>query len=143
MSVNPIPEGFHSVTPYLVTKGIPAIIDFLKSAFDAIELERFADGTGRIMHAMVKIGDSIIMMGETMEGFPPIQSSLYLYVKDTDSVYKRAIQAGGISLMEPADQYYGDRNAGVQDSAGNKWWIATHIEDMSKEELESRARNRK
>ena len=143
MSIRPIPEGFHSVTPYLVTKGIPKIIDFLKSAFDAIELERFADGTGRVMHAMVKIGDSIIMMGETMDGFPAVETSLYLYVPDTDSIYRKAIQAGGISLMEPADQFYGDRNAGVQDSAGNKWWIATHIEDITREELERRARERK
>ncbi|MCX6169552.1 MAG: VOC family protein [Ignavibacteriales bacterium] len=143
MSVKPIPEGFHSVTPYLITKGIPQIIDFLKSAFDAVELDRMVDRTGRVMHAMVKIGDSIIMMGETMEGFPAIQSSLYLYVTDTDSVYKKAIEAGGISLMKPADQFYGDRNAGVQDSAGNKWWIATHVEDISREELERRALERK
>lgn len=143
MSVKYIPEGFQSITPYLVNEGVPKLIDFLKSAFDAIEIERMADHTGRIMHAEVKIGNSIIMMAETMEGFPAAAASFYFYCPDTDLVYKQALQAGGVSIMEPADQFYGDRNAGIQDPSGNKWWIATHIEDVLKEELEKRTRERK
>jgi uncharacterized glyoxalase superfamily protein PhnB len=143
MPVKPVPEGFHTVTPYLVVKGVVRLIEFLKAAFDAVELERTHDSGGRVMHAMVRIGDSVVMMGETIEGFPPMPCSLYLYVPDTDAVYRQAIAAGGVSLMEPADQFYGDRNAGVLDQSGNKWWIATHIEDMPSEELARRARERR
>jgi len=143
MSVKYIPDGYHTITPYLITTDVSRLINFLKSAFGARELERTVNDAGRIMHALVKIGDSPVMMGEAIEGFPSVSTSLYLYFPDTDYVYKRAIQAGGISLMEPADQFYGDRNAGVQDPSGNKWWIATHIEDVSKEELEKRAKERK
>lgn len=136
MSIKPIPDGYHTITPYLVCERLSKLIDFLKTAFDAIEIERHLSKTGRVMHAEIKIGDSIIMMGEAMEGFPPVQTSLYFYVEDIDSVYNKAIKAGGISLMEPANQFYGDRNAGVQDPSGNKWWIATHDEDVSAEEME-------
>lgn len=143
MAVKPVPDGYHSVTPYLVVESVPRVIEFLKAAFDAVEMERMADGNGRVMHAQVRIGDSILMMGEAMEGFPPMPASFYLYVPDTDSVYRQAVAAGGVSIMEPADQFYGDRNAGVQDSCGNKWWIGTHIEDVDPEELARRAREKK
>lgn len=143
MAVKPIPEGFHTVTPYLVVEGVTGLLDFLKAALGATEIERTSDGTGRVMHAQVRIGDSMVMMGEAMEGFPPMPSSLYLYVPDTDALYHQAIQAGGESLMEPADQFYGDRNAGIKDPSGNKWWIATHVEDVPPEELARRARERR
>lgn len=91
------------------------------------------------MHAEVKIGDSVIMMGEPMGDFKPMPGSIYLYVKDTDATYRKAIQAGAVSIMEPADQFYGDRSAGVKDPLGNFWWIATHIEDVPPEELARRA----
>ena len=142
MSIKPIPDGYHTITPYLVCERLSKLIDFLKTAFDAIEIERHLSKTGRVMRAEIKIGDSIIMMGEAMEGFPPVQTSLYFYVEDTDSVYNKAIKAGGISLMEPANQFYGDRNAGVQDPSGNKWWIATHVEDVSEEEMERRSKDK-
>lgn len=142
MSVKPIPDGYHTITPYLVCDKLSELIDFLKIAFGAIEIERHLSKAGRVMHAEVKLGDSIIMMGEAMEGFPPVQTSLYFYVEDTDLVYNRAIKAGGISLMEPANQFYGDRNAGVQDPSGNKWWIATHVEDVSPEEMERRSKDK-
>ena len=142
MSVKPIPDGYHTITPYLVCERLSELIDFLKVAFGAIEIERHLSKSGRVMHAEIKIGDSIIMMGEAMEGFPPVQTSLYFYVEDTDSVYNKAIKAGGISLMEPANQFYGDRNAGVQDPSGNKWWIATHVEDVSAEEMEQRSKDK-
>ncbi len=92
------------------------------------------------MHAQVKIGDSFVMMGEPMGEFQPMPASIYLYVEDTDATYQRALEAGATSIMEPADQFYGDRNAGVKDPFGNLWWIGTHIEDVSPEEIEKRAK---
>ncbi len=139
MAVKPIPEGLHTVTPYLVVSGVARLIDFLKQAFDATEMHRSTRPDGTVMHAQVKIGDSPIMMGEVWGEFPPKAASLYLYVPDTDVVYKRALAAGAVSIMEPMDMFYGDRNGGVKDFAGNEWWIATHIEDVPPAELERRA----
>ena len=139
MAVTPIPEGYHTVTPYLVVQGVPKLIDFLKQAFDAQEIMRMPRPDGTIMHAEVRVGDSAVMMGEARGEFKPMPGSLYLYVDDTDATYQRALQAGATSLMEPADQFYGDRHAGVVDAVGNHWWIATHIEDVLPEELARRA----
>lgn len=122
MAVKPIPDGYHTVTPYLIVQGVAKLIDFLKQAFEAEEIHRTTRPDGTIMHAVVRIGDSVVMMGE----FKPMPGSIYLYVNDTDATYKRALQAGAASMMEPADQFYGDRNAGVKDPVGNHWWIATH-----------------
>ena len=139
MAVKPIPDGFHTVTPYLMVPGVSKLIDFLTQAFEAKELERMARPDGTIMHAQVRIGDSIVMMGEPVGEFKAMPAMVYLYVNDTDAVYKLAIQAGATSIMEPADQFYGDRNAGVKDRSGNLWWIATHKEDVAPEELAKRA----
>ena len=139
MAVKPIPDGFHSVTPYLVVEGVASLVDFLKQAFDAKEIERTMLPDGTVMHAQVKIGDSFVMMGEARGESTPRPASLYLYVTDTDATYRRALQAGATSIMEPADQFYGDRNLGVKDPAGNQWWIATHKEDVSSEEIGRRA----
>ncbi len=139
MAVKPIPDGYHTVTPYLTVQGVPKLIDFLKQAFEAQELERMTQPDGTIGHAEVRIGDSVVMMGEARDEWKPMPSGIYLYVNDTDAVYKRALQAGATSIMEPADQFYGDRSAGVKDSSGNHWWIATHKEDVSPEELKKRA----
>ena len=139
MKVKPIPDGFHSVTPYLIVEGVPGLIDFLKAAFEAKEIHRTDLPDGRVMHAQLQIGDSMVMMGEAMEGFPAQPAAIYLYVPDTDAVYKQALEAGGKSLMEPADQFYGDRNAGVKDPTGNTWWIGTHVEDVDQEEIVRRA----
>ena len=111
MKVKPIPDGFHSVTPYLIVEGVPGLIDFLKAAFEAKEIHRTDLPDGRVMHAQLQIGDSMVMMGEAMEGFP----------------------------AQPADQFYGDRNAGVKDPTGNTWWIGTHVEDVDQEEIVRRA----
>ena len=91
------------------------------------------------MNTELRIGDSIVMMGEPMGEFSPMPCSLYLYVTDVDGVYARALRAGAASLREPANQFYGDRSAGVKDACGNFWWIATHVEDVPREELERRA----
>src|SRR6476619_3899183 len=139
MAVEPIPKGFHTVTPYLVVIGVARLIDFLKEAFDAKEMHRSTRPDGTVMHAQVRIGDSPVMMGEAWGDFQPKPMALYLYVPDTDAVYRSAIAAGATSIQEPTDAFYGDRNAGVRDLAGNEWWIATRIEDVSPEELERRA----
>ncbi len=138
--VNYIPEGHHHVTPYLVVPGVAKLIEFLKQAFGAELVEQPSTRPdGSVMHAQVKIGDSRIMMGEPMGDFTAMPAVLYLYVPNTDATYKKAIEAGAKSIMEPADQFYGDRNAGVEDASGNMWWIATHIEDVSPDEMTKRA----
>ena len=143
MAVKPVPEGYHTATPYLIVPGVAKVIDFLKQTFDAEEIhERTSRPDGTVMHAEVRIGDSPIMLGEPMGQFQPMPASIYLYVADTDACYQRALKAGAASLMEPADQFYGDRNAGVRDSAGNVWWIGTHIEDVAPEEIARRAAER-
>ena len=99
MAVKPIPEGYHSVTPYFVVQGVPRLLDFLKQAFDATEIFRMPRPDGTIMHAELRIGDSIVMLGEAMEEFPPRSSSIYLYVNDADATYQRALQAGATSTI--------------------------------------------
>jgi PhnB protein len=124
-----IPQGYHTVTSYLVVPGVTKLIDFAKQVFGATEVRLFKRPDGSVQHAEIKIGDSIVMMGEGADSknFPGM---LHLYMEDVDAVYKRAIQAGAKSLREPADQPHGDRMAGVEDAFGNQWWIATHIRDM-------------
>jgi uncharacterized glyoxalase superfamily protein PhnB len=138
MAVKPIPEGYHTITPHLTVQGVAKLIDFLKKAFDAKEIMSHPGPDGRIMHAEVKIGDSIVMMGEAGGEWQPMPAALYIYVPDTDATYKRAIQAGATSVREPADQFYGDRSGGVKDPCGNQWWIGTHKEDVSPEEMKKR-----
>src|SRR5579863_10147854 len=111
MSVKPIHEGHHSVTPYLLFEDVARLIDFLKQAFQATEMHRMARPDGRVGHAEVKIGDSMVMMGEAQGDWKSMPAALYLYVEDTDAVYRQALAAGAASVMEPADQFYGDRNA--------------------------------
>lgn len=142
MAVRHVPEGYHTATPYLVVPGVAKVIDFLSQTFDAKETERMTRPDGAIMHAEVRIGDSPIMLGEPAGQFQPMPASIYVYVTDTDAAYQRALRAGATSLMEPADQFYGDRNAGVRDPAGNVWWIGTHIEDVAPEEIARRAAQR-
>jgi len=142
MTVNPIPTGYHTVTSYLTVSDARAEIEFLKQAFGARTTETLSqDSDGAIRHAELKIGDSMVMLGQARDQWKPRLASFYLYVPDCDAVYKRALHAGATSLMEPADQFYGDRNAGVEDPSGNHWWIATRIEDVSPEELERRAQD--
>ncbi len=138
MAVNWKPEGYHTVTPYLIGRGTAELIEFLKQSFGAQERERLMRPDGKIMHAEVKIGDSVVMMGEASDDFKAMPTSLHLYLEDVDAAYKRAVQAGGKSLREPTDQFYGDRSGGVEDASGNHWWLATHVEDVSPEEMQRR-----
>jgi PhnB protein len=137
-AVKPIPDNYHTVTPYLVVPGAAKVIDFLKQTFDAKEVVRMAGPGGSVAHAEIKIGDSIVMMGEPMGPQQPMPAQLYVYVKDVDATYKKALVAGGTSVREVTDQFYGDRNGTVKDPAGNHWGIATHKEDVSPEEMKKR-----
>lgn len=142
MSVKAIPEGHHTVTPYLVVDDAARLIDFLKQAFQAVEIHRMQGPDGRVRHAEVKIGDSMVMLGEAQGQWKALPCALYLYLENCDAVYQQALKAGATSLTEPADQFYGDRQGGVIDPFGNQWWIATHIEDVSSEEMARRAASR-
>jgi len=126
----PQPTGLRAVTPYLNVRGATRLVDFLKEAFGAEELERAAAPDGTILHAKVRVGDSIIELGESHGEYQPLPTTLHLYVSDTDTVYARALGAGATSLREPRDEPYGDRNSGVLDPFGNRWFIATHIKDV-------------
>ena len=137
-NVKPIPDGYHTLTPFLTVKGAAKNLDFLKNAFDARERSIHKGPDGTIMHAELQIGDSLIMMSEATEKYPAMPSTLYMYVDDVDAVYHKAIEAGGTSLREPTDEFYGDRSSGITDPSGNQWWIATHIEDVSPEEMRRR-----
>ena len=137
--VKPIPDGYHTVTPYLTVRDVPRLIEFLQQAFGATEVLRMPGPDGAIAHAEVTIGDSRVMMGEANASSPPMPANLHLYVVDTDALYHLALQAGATSLREPTDMFYGDRMAGVRDPVGNHWWIATHKEDLAPAELARRS----
>ena len=139
MPVKPIPDGYHSVTPYLVVNDGDKMLDFLVRGLGGELMGRHDLPDGRLKHAEVRVGDSPVMIGGAGPGQPPMPCTLYLYVRDCDAAYKRALAAGAKSLREPADQFYGDRSGGVVDAEGNQWWFGTHVEDVSPEELERRA----
>lgn len=138
MAVKPIPDGYHSVTPYLIVADVDGLLDFLKEVFDADVGERIEDSEGRVMHVEARIGDSPVMMGEANSQNPPTRTLLHVYLEDVDAAYKRALAAGATSVREPTDEFYGDRSGGVQDAFGNQWWLATHVEDVSPEEMQRR-----
>ncbi|MFZ0736211.1 MAG: VOC family protein [Candidatus Acidiferrales bacterium] len=139
-----IPEGHHSVQPYIILSGAAQAIEFYKKAFGAAEMLCMKGPDGNIGHAEIQIGDSRIMMADEsapMAAFSPKHYggspvSLLIYTENCDAMYRQAIAAGAQSVREPADQPYGDRISGVKDPFGYSWWIATNIKDMSKEDLE-------
>jgi len=139
MGVNYKPTETQNVIPYLVVPDAEKELAFVKEVFGAKEMHVSRDPGGRIAHAQVKIGDSIVMMAQAIEQWPPLPAAIYIYLTDVDAAYKRALAKGATSVMEPADQFYGDRNGGVKDSNGVQWWMATHIEDVSEQELQRRA----
>lgn len=141
MVVNYKPAGCQSVIPYLIITDADEELRFVKEVFHAKETHVSRNSEGRIMHAQVEIGDSVVMMGEAGEQWPAIPASIYIYVPDVDAAYKRALASGATSIREPADQFYGDRNCGVKGPNGVQWWITTHIEDVSEEELQRRMAN--
>lgn len=138
-SVATMPEGFHTVTPFLVVKNAQGLLDFITKAFDgAVEfVMKLDDGT--ISHSTVRIGDSKLMIADKMKDTQVIKAMLYLYLDDVDSIYERALNIkGSKAVREPRDEFYGDRSACIEDEWGNQWWIATHIEDVSNDELSRR-----
>lgn len=126
-----VPKGLHSVNPYLHPRRAEPLIGFLKRAFGAQEVAKYASPDGVIHHAVVKVGDAVLEMGEAHGKYEPMAAMFYLYVPDMEVVYRKALAAGATSFQEPTDQPYGDRNAGVQDAFGNKWYIATHVKDVA------------
>lgn len=140
MSVSPIPEGFQTVTPYLVVESVPRLIEFLERAFGAKLLESTTLPDGSVIHALMRVGTSMVMMGGAQGDAHPARSTmLYLYVEDVDAWYEGAMKAGATSVQEPRDEFYGDRTSAIEDGQGNQWWIATHQEDLSPEEIAERA----
>jgi uncharacterized glyoxalase superfamily protein PhnB len=127
----PAPEGLRAVTPYFQPRDAGKMIEFLKQAFQAETIERFDAPDGTVLHAKMRIGDSIVEMSDAHGEYQPMPMTMHVYVPDTDKVYARALSAGATSLREPRDEPYGDRNSGVQDPFGNRWFIATHIKDVA------------
>lgn len=149
--VNPIPDGYHSLTPYLYLKGAADAIEFYKRAFGATELFRMNRPDGKVGHAEIKIGDSPVMLADenpdmgalspqTVGGCP---LSFLIYVEDVDTVFAQAVAAGAKVAAEVEDKFYGDRAGGVSDPFGYTWYIATHVEDVSPEEIGKRAAQQK
>jgi len=124
------PKGLNSVNVYMHPLRAEPVINFLKRAFGAREIGKYASPDGVVYHAQIRVGDSVVEMGEPEGKYPPMPTMFYLYVPDCDAVYQHALQAGATSISSPADQPYGDRTAGVKDAFGNQWYIATHIKEV-------------
>jgi PhnB protein len=138
--VKPVPDGYHTLTPYLVVDGAETIVQFMKDAFGAqFVFEPMKRPDGKIMHAELRIGDSVVMISDASERAKATSAMVHVYVPNVDAVYQKALKAGATSVMEPADMFYGDRSGGVTDPGGNQWYIGTHIEDVSDAELQRRA----
>ncbi|HTQ39338.1 MAG TPA: VOC family protein [Pirellulales bacterium] len=139
MKANYIPENCHAVTPYLVVPNAARLLEFAQQAFGGVVGEKFTRPDGGVLHAQVRIGDSLLMVGEPPAGHHTWPTVLYLYVPDCDATYRQAVAAGGESQTEPTDMFYGDRTASVKDPVGNMWWIATHKEVLTTQEIQQRA----
>jgi PhnB protein len=147
MAAKPIPDGYHTATPYLIVNGVAEAIEFYKGAFGATELLRMTDPQGRIGHAEIRIGDSVIMMADEHPdmGYRGPRSmggssvSILLYVDDVDTIFGRAVRAGATVQRPIANQFYGDRSGKLEDPFGHVWSIATHVEDVPPEEMRRRA----
>ena len=121
------PEGYSTVSPYLIVDGAQRVIDFLVRAFDAEPMRRFEDEHGRLMHAEVRIEDTVVMLGDSAPEWPPQPAHLHLYVRDADASYRRALEAGGVSVQAPVQKDDADKRGGVKDPGGNTWWVATQV----------------
>jgi PhnB protein len=148
MAVKPIPEGYRTVTPYLAVDGAAEAIEYYKKAFGAKERGRMEVPGGKIGHAELEIGDSLVMLSDALPQFSTrspkelggTSVSVHMYVEDVDAVVKQAIEAGGTVTAEVADQFWGDRFGVVQDPFGHQWTISTHVEDVPPEEMAERAK---
>lgn len=138
MSVKPIPEGYQQAIPYLVVSDATAQLEFLVNVFDGKKLDVMTGPDGSVVHGEVKIGDSVIMIGQAMKDQPTRSTMIYLYMEDCDKYFNRAKEAGAKVISELEDQFYGDRHGAVEDSNGNHWYIVTRKEIVSPEELQKR-----
>jgi PhnB protein len=138
MSVAPVPPGYSTVTPWIISRDTVRLIDFVKRAFGAQELACLAGPDGAVQHAEVRIGDSVVMMFDARPEWPPTPGFLRLYVEDADAVHRQALAAGATSVTEVTHLSFGDRVGRVRDPLGNLYWIQTHVADVSPQELERR-----
>ena len=138
MAVKPVPEGYRTVTPWIISHDTAQLIDYVKEAFGAEEIARIVGEDGSIGHAEVRIGDSMVMMFDARPGWPPTPAFLRLYVEDADAAHRQAVAAGGTSVTEMTHLFFGDRVGRVRDPLGNLWWIQTRVEDVSPAEMERR-----
>jgi PhnB protein len=138
MPAKPIPDGFHAVTPYLFAEAASRLIEFISTAFDGEVIFRQTRPDGAIMHATMRIGDSMLMLADATAQFGPMPTSIYLYVPDCDAVYDSALKSGGVSVFPIMTLPSGERYGGVKDPCGNIWWVATHVEDVPPDEQERR-----
>lgn len=122
------PDGYNSVSPYLIVDGANETIEFLETVFGATELRKFPDADGRLMHAEVRIDDTVLMLADGVDDWPPVPSFVHVYVSDVDAVYRKALEAGGESVQEPSKKEDEDRRGGVRDPGGTTWWNATKVE---------------
>ncbi len=122
------PEGYTSVSPYLIVDGASATIEFLRNVFGAVEIRRFPAPNGKIMHAEVRIDDTVVMIADGADGWPPVPSHVHVYVADVDATYSRALEAGATSVQAPVKKEDADKRGGVKDAGGTTWWIATKVE---------------
>jgi len=122
------PDGYTSVSPYLIVDGASATIDFLRRVFAADEIRRFAGPAGKVMHAEVRIDDTVVMIADGADGWPPVPSHVHVYVRDVDETYRRALEAGATSVQEPVKKEDPDKRGGVKDAGGTTWWIGTKID---------------
>ena len=140
MTVKHQPEGMQTVIPYLIVEDAGAELDFAAQVFDGEIIERMEGPGGAVMHGEVRIGDSVVMLGAAQPPErPALPAMCYVYVPDCDATYAKALAAGATSTRDPADQFYGDRNAGVRSPSGVEWWIGTHVEDVPPDEMQRRA----
>ena len=121
------PATYNSVSPYLVVDGANGTTEFLIKVFGAVELRRFPGSDGKLMHAEVRIDDTVVMLADSTNEWPPIASYVHVYVADVDSTYKRALEAGAVSVQEPVKKEDEDKRGGVKDAGGTTWWIATKV----------------
>ena len=121
------PEGYNSASPYLIVAGAAATIDFLTSVFGANEIQRFVDSSGRIMHAEVRIDDTVVMIADSVEGWPAVASHVHVYVPDVDATYRKGLNAGATSVQEPVKKDDPDKRGGFKDPIGTTWWIGTRV----------------
>ena len=140
MPTKPIRDGFHALTPYLFAQGASRLMEFISLAFGGEVTFRKCRPDGAVIHAEMRIGDSMLMLADATAQFGAMPTSIYLYVTDCDAVYQSALHAGGVSIFPVMTLPSGERYGGIKDPAGNIWWVATHVEDVPPEEEERRWR---